>query len=124
MDQWLNVGPFDLIAGYLQTRFSPQGNTSFSGFTANGYYVQASSFLPVLGGKKVQLVGKWESFNPGQAHDDDIRSSTGGLNYLIHGDALKLMFNYIHTWSDFRKGNPGTGEEEFDLALLRFQLMF
>jgi hypothetical protein len=78
----------------------------------------------VLGGKKLQLVGKWESFNPGQAPDDDIRSVTGGLNYLINGDALKLMFKNIHTWSDFRRHNVGTGETEFDLALVRSQLMF
>jgi phosphate-selective porin O/P len=124
VDQWVTVGPFDLIAEYLQSHFSPQDNTSFNSFTADGYYVQASSFLPILGGKKFQLVGKWESFNPGQAQNDDIRSVTAGLNYLILGDSLKLMFNYIHTWSDFRDNNPGTGDSEFDLALIRFQLMF
>jgi phosphate-selective porin OprO and OprP len=124
VDQSFNLGPVDLIAEYLQTHFSPQGNTAFSSFTANGYYVQASSFLPYLGGKKFQLVGKWESFNPGQAGHDDIRSVTGGFNYLINGDALKLMFDYIHTWSDFRDHNAGTGETEFDLALVRMQLMF
>lgn len=124
VDQWLNLGPFDLIAEYLQSNLRPDGNTSFPGFKADGYYVQASSYLPVLGGKKFQLVAKWESFNPGQVSNDDIRSITGGLNYYINGDALKVMLNYIHTWSDFRDANPGTGNSEFDLALVRFQLMF
>jgi phosphate-selective porin len=124
VDQWLNVGPFDLIAEYLQSYLRPEGNTSFDSFKADGYYVQASSFLPFLGGKKFQLVAKWESFNPDQASNDDIRSITGGLNYYINGDALKVMLNYIHTWSDFRDENAGTGNSEFDLALVRFQLMF
>ncbi|HKX61460.1 MAG TPA: porin [Verrucomicrobiae bacterium] len=124
VDQWLNVGPFDLIAEYLQSYLRPEGNTSFDSFKADGYYVQASSFLPMMGGKKFQLVAKWESFNPDQASNDDIRSITGGLNYYINGDALKVMLNYVHTWSDFRDENAGTGNSEFDLALVRFQLMF
>jgi hypothetical protein len=70
------------------------------------------------------LVAKWESFNPGQAENDDIKSITGGVNYYINGDAVKMMLDYIHTWSDFRDNNPGTGETEFDMVLGRVQLMF
>ena len=124
IDQWLNFGPFDLIAEYLEGNFRPKDNTAFEEFTANGYYVQGSYYLPFLGGKKLQLVGKWESYNPGQAEDDNIKSVTGGLNYYINGDALKMMLDYIHTWSDFRDNNPGTGDTEFDLLLARVQLMF
>jgi phosphate-selective porin len=124
VDQWLNFGPFDLIAEYLEGNFRPKDNTAFNEFTANGYYVQGSYYLPFLGGKKFQLVGKWESYNPGQAEEDDIKSVTGGLNYYINGDALKLMLDYIHTWSDFRDNNPVADETEFDLLLARVQLMF
>jgi len=124
IDQWLNFGPFDLIAEYLEGNFRPKDNTAFDEFTANGYYVQGSSYLPFLGGKKFQLVAKWERFNPGQAENDNIKSVTGGVNYYINGDALKLMLDYIHTWSDFRDHNPGTGETEFDMVLGRVQLMF
>jgi len=124
IDQWLNFGPFDLIAEYLEGNFRPKDNAAFNEFTANGYYVQGSYYLPFLGGKKLQLVGKWESYNPGQAEDDNIKSVTGGLNYYINGDALKMMLDYIHTWSDFRDNNPGTGETEFDMILARVQLMF
>ena len=88
---------------------------------ANGYYVQGSYFFC---NRKLQLVSKWESFNPGQAAHDDIRSITGGLNYYIKGDSLKLMLNYIHTWSEFRRYNPGLGQDEFDQALVRMQVMF
>jgi len=48
----------------------------------------------------------------------------GGLNYYIHGDDLKLMVNYIHTWSDFRQANPEFGEDQFDEVIGRLQLMF
>lgn len=34
-------------------------------------------------------------------------SITAGVNYYIRGDELKLMADYIHTWSDFRHNNGG-----------------
>ncbi len=128
VDQWLTFGPFDLIAEYLQANIRPTAGSTFVGFTpngeqftANGYYVQGSYFFP---GKKFQLVAKWESFDPAQAPNDSIQSITGGLNYYILGDNLKLMFNYIHTWSDFREDNPGTGRQSFDMGIVRMQAMF
>lgn len=124
VDQWLTFGPFDLVAEYLEGKYRPRENTGFTEFTANGYYVQPSYFLPALGGRKLQVVGRWESFNPGQTADDDIQSVTAGVNYYINGDALKLMLNYVHTWSEFRETRPGTGDDEFDLLLMRVQLMF
>jgi hypothetical protein len=51
-------------------------------------------------------VVQWQDLNPGQKGNDGIYSILGGLNYYIHGDDLKLMVNYIHTWSDFRQANP------------------
>ena len=56
--------------------------------------------------------------------NDGIHSITGGLNYYVHGDDIKLMANYIHTWSDFRKANPQFGDDQFDEVIVRLQLMF
>src|SRR4030095_4999894 len=74
--------------------------------------------------KKLQVAARWEHLNPGQKRFDGISSITGGLNYYIRGDDLKLMLNYIHTWSDFREANPEFGEDQFDEVIGRFQLMF
>ncbi len=86
-----------------------------------GYYLQGSYFiLP----KKLQLVTKWESFDPGQFSDDDIHSITAGANYYLKGDDIKLLANYIHTWSDFRQGNTALGRSDFDEVIVRLQVMF
>ena len=61
---------------------------------------------------------KWEALNPGQLGNDGIHSITGGLNYYIH-DNVKVMADYVHTWSDFREANPQFGDDQFDEVLLR-----
>jgi hypothetical protein len=125
VDAWLNIGPFDLIGEYLQE--DVDGRTvagvapGFADFEPSGWYVQGSYFLIP---KKVQAVVKWEALTPGQFGSDGIHSITGGLNYYIHGDAIKLMANYVHTWSDFRAARPGTGDDQFDEVIMRLQLMF
>ena len=73
---------------------------AFKDFRADGYYVQGSYFIVP---KKLQLFAKYESFNPGQVANDILSSITGGLNYYIHGDDIKILAHYIHTWSDFRR---------------------
>jgi hypothetical protein len=83
--------------------------------------VQGSYFIIP---NKLQAVVKWEHLNPGQAGNDGIQSITGGLNYLIHGERLQLMANYVHTWSDFRQANPQFGDDQFDEVLLRMQVVF
>jgi phosphate-selective porin OprO and OprP len=125
VDAWLKLGPFDLIGEYFQEKVN--GRTvngvppGFADFTTNGYYITAAYFLIP---KKLQLAVRWEDLNPGQMGNDGIHSITGGLNYYIHGDDLKLMVNYIHTWSDFREANPEFGEDQFDEVIGRIQLMF
>jgi len=119
-DAWLSIGPFDLIAEYLHENVSPRGKT-FTEFDASGYYVQGSYFLIP---KKLQAVVKWESLDPGQAPNDNIHSITGGLNYYIHGDGIKVMADYVHTWSDFRAAHPQFGDDQFDEVILRLQVMF
>jgi phosphate-selective porin OprO/OprP len=125
VDAWLEVGPFDLIGEYLQERV--QGRTvngeppEFANFTTDGFYVTGGYFvLP----KKLQAVVQWQYLNPGQKGNDGLYSILAGLNYYIHGDDLKLMVNYIHTWSDFRQANPEFGEDQFDEVIGRLQLMF
>jgi phosphate-selective porin len=125
VDAWLKLGPFDLIGEYLEEYVD--GRTvngvapGFADFTTSGYYVQGSYFLIP---KKLQAAVRWEDLNPGQKGSDGIHSITGGLNYYIHGDDIKLMANYVHTWSDFRAARPGTGDDQFNEVLLRLQLMF
>jgi phosphate-selective porin OprO/OprP len=119
-DAWLKVGPFDLIGEYFHENVRPRG-TTFREFDASGYYVQGSYFLIP---KKLQAVVKWESLDPGQVANDNIHSITGGLNYYIHGDGIKLMANYIHTWSDFRATHPQFGDDQFDEIILRLQVMY
>ncbi len=120
-DAWLKIGPFDLIGEYFSENVQPRGVPLFSEFDPSGYYVQGSYFIIP---KKLQLVAKYESLNPGQVAGDDISSITGGINYYIHGDHIKLMANYIHTWSDFREANPLFGDDQFDEVILRLQIMF
>jgi phosphate-selective porin OprO/OprP len=122
VDAWLKLGPFDLIGEYLQERVRPRGaEPAFSKFTTDGFYITGGYFLIP---KKLQLAARWEHLNPGQKGDDGIQSITGGLNYYIHGDDLKVMLNYIHTWSDFREANPEFGQDQFDEVIGRVQLMF
>jgi len=125
VDAWLKLGPFDLIGEYLEEYVNgrivngvPPG---FADFTTNGYYITAGYFLIP---KKLQAAVQWQDLNPGQKGSDGIHSITGGLNYYIHGDDLKLMVNYIHAWSDFREANPQFGEDQFDEVIGRVQVMF
>ena len=125
LDAWLNVGPFDLIAEYFSE--DVDGRTvagvapTFADFNPTGWYVQGSYFVIP---KKLQAVIKWEELSPDQVADDGIRSITGGLNYYVHGDSIKLMANYVHTWSDFRAAHPQFGDNEFNEVILRLQVMF
>ena len=125
VDAWLKLGPFDLIGEYLEEYVN--GRTvngvppGFADFTTNGYYITAGYFLIP---KKLQAAVQWQDLNPGQRGTDGIHSITGGLNYYIHGDDIKLMVDYIHTWSDFRQANPEFGQDQFNEVIGRVQVMF
>ena len=125
VDAWFNLGPFDLIGEYFQE--DVDGRTvngvapGFANFEPSGWYVQGSYFVIP---KKLQAVVKWEALNPGQFGNDGIHSITGGLNYYIHGNDIKVMANYVHTWSDFRAAHPQFGDDQFDEVIMRIQVMF
>src|SRR5438094_7437092 len=124
LDAWLKLGRFDLIGEYLEEYVNGRtvnGVPGMPDFTTNGYYITAGYFLIP---KKLQLAVQWQDLNPGQKGNDGIRSITGGLNYYIHGDDIKLMVNYIHTWSDFREAHPEFGKDDFDEVIGRVQVMF
>jgi phosphate-selective porin OprO/OprP len=125
VDAWLKLGPFDLIGEYLEEYVDGRTvngvSPGFADFTTNGYYVEGAYFLIP---KKLQAAVQWQYLNPGQKGNDGIESITGGLNYYIHGDDIKLMVNYIHTWSDFRQAHPSFGDDNFDEVIGRVQLMF
>jgi len=125
VDATFHWGPFDLIGEYLSESFESRTVNgvvpTFGDFSAEGYYVQGSYFiLP----KKLQVVTRYEHFNPGQIIDDNLDSITGGVNYYIHGDDAKLMANYVHTWSNFRDARPALGPSDFDEVILRLQIMY
>lgn len=125
VDAAFHWGPFDLAAEYLSEKFESRPGTgvipTFSDFRAEGYYVQAGYFIVP---KKLQVVTKYEHFNPGQIISDNLDSITGGLTYYVRGDDVKLMANYIHTWSNFRDARPALGPADFDEILLRLQIVF
>src|SRR5437762_958820 len=125
VDAWLKMGPFDLIGEFLQERVNPRTVNGvppgFDRFTTDGFYVTGGYFLIP---KKLQAVVQWQHLNPGQKGNDGLSSIVAGLNYYIRGDDLKLMVNYIHTWSDFREANPELGKDDFDEVIGRMQLMF
>ena len=125
LDGAFHWGPFDLVAEYLSEDYEarPAGGAApaFPDFRADGGYVQGSYFIIP---KKLQVVARYETFNPGQVANDDIKSVFAGVNYYIHGDDVKLMANYIHTWSDFRENNPSLGSSDFDEVILRLQVVF
>ena len=123
-DAWLKIGPFDLIGEYFEEQVDGRfvnGIAPMANFNSSGFYVQGSYFIVP---KKLQAVAKWEHLNPGQLGSDGISSFTGGLNYYIHADNVKVMADYVHTWSDFREANPQFGDDNFDEVLLRMQVIF
>jgi phosphate-selective porin OprO/OprP len=93
LDSQLQLGPFDLWGEYLRARFEPVARIPRPRVEADGWYVQAAFYaLP----KKLQLVAKYDTFDPNrQAFDDDTKTVTLGLNYLVRGDDIKLQADYL-----------------------------
>jgi phosphate-selective porin len=125
LDAWFNLGPLDIIGEYFSENVNSRTVAGvapgFHDFSPHGWYLQGSYFIIP---KKLQAAVRYEELEPAQVANDKISSVTGGLNYYIHGDSIKLMADYVHTWSDFRSVHPQFGDDNFDEVLLRIQLMF
>jgi phosphate-selective porin OprO and OprP len=94
-DTQVHSGPFDLWAEYLKTRFRPEDGLPALEVNARGWYVQAAGFLLPA---RLQLVAKYETFNPNPLKADNDRDTwTFGANYYIKGHNLKLQLDYLRT---------------------------
>lgn len=86
-------GLVDLSAEYLRSNFHPTDKIPAGGFHAVGWHATAGYF--VMPGV-LQAVVRREEFDPNNlAGNDRTENWVLGLNYLIKGDDIKLMANYI-----------------------------
>jgi phosphate-selective porin len=116
VDTQLHAGPFDLWLEYLDTRFEPVDRLPSPRFKASGWYGQASWIFA----RRFQAVAKLESFDPNdRARGDLVETQTLGLNYLIKGNDLKLMLDYLRTDLGGASPLPRQGK-----ALARLQVIF
>jgi len=122
-DQQFHCGPFTLQAEYLQTHFH-DAVAGLPDFTAHGYWViGACQIIP----RRLELVGKYESFKPDQLPSDDLWTTTAGVNYYFRGRGpgdITLMFDWLHTQDHFRELNPSFGAYRFDEVMARMEFAF
>ncbi len=87
--QWIH-GPWDLEVEYLHSAFSPTGAPRFE---ADGWQATAAWFVVPA---TLQAAVRHEEFDPHLASGGDrIRSWTFGVNYLIRGEDLRVMLDYV-----------------------------
>ncbi len=106
---------FELTGEWLRGTFEPAGAVPAAKFDAEGWQLTAGYFvLP----HQLQVVLRREMFDPNTSlGGDSTRSWTFGLNYLIKGDDLRLMADYIIGHGPGAQGDEGR-------LLTRFQLIF
>ncbi len=105
-------GPIDLSAEWLHNTFKPAGSAEFE---ADGWSATAAYFLVPA---KVQGVLRHEEFDPNTGVGGNTSHSwTVGLNYLIKGEDLRLMVDYIYGEV------PGTTSDG-GRVLTRMQVLF
>ena len=106
---------FELTGEWLRGTFEPTGAVPAAKFDSEGWQVTAGYFLLP---HQLQVVLRREMFDPNTSlGGDSTRSWTFGLNYLIKGDDLRLMTDYI-----VGRGPGASGDE--GRLLTRFQLIF
>ncbi len=78
---------------YFYARFDFR-NGATSDFSADGWYVQLAQYVV---GETVQVVAKWEGFNPNRSVSDKngIVWTTLGMTYFLDGHRAKVMANYV-----------------------------
>ncbi len=112
--QW-NHGPFDLSAEWLSNTFKPTNALPFKKFNAEGWHVTAAYFVIPA---KLQALIRAEAFDANKLIGGNTSHSwTAGLNYLIKGEDLRLMLNYI-------QGEVPGSTTDGGRWLTRMQLLF
>ncbi len=123
-DALFHLGPFDLIGEYLSESYEARTVTALPLFRISARTAITSRAATSSFRRSSNCSPSTKASIPGRSRMTTSASITGGLNYYIHGDDIKIMAHYIHTWSDFRKNNPAFGQDEFDQVMLRLQLIY
>jgi len=78
---------------YFYARFDFRDSAA-QDFSADGWYAQLSQYVI---GETVQVVGKWEGFNPNRSVSDKNGTvwTTLGLTCFLDGHRAKVMANYV-----------------------------
>lgn len=106
---------FDLSTEWLRGTFEPANATPRAKLQAQGWQATAAFFL--LPGK-LQGVARYEEFDPNtEAGGNTFHMSTFGLNYLLKGDDIKLMVDYLN-------GHVPGSTSDGGRLLTRLQLVF
>jgi phosphate-selective porin OprO and OprP len=120
IDVQLSLGRFEFLTEYLTVRFQP-ANGNFTAtpaddrFNSTGWYALAGYHIVP---KKLQAVLRFEEFDINDRTANDRFSAwTGGINYFIRGDDLKLLANYMLS-------DPAGPLRDRDRLLVRMQLLF
>ena len=109
------AGEFELAGEWLQGRFEPVSAVPAAHFTAHGWQVTAGYFLVP---HALQAIVRREAFDPNTSRaGDDTSGWTVGLNYLIKGNDLRLMVDYL-----LGRGPGSTGDT--GRLVSRFQIVF
>jgi phosphate-selective porin OprO and OprP len=114
VDTQFKLGRFDLYGEYLSDYFRSD-YTAVAPFNAAGWSVMGAYYvLP----KKLQAVVRYETLDPSDNRKGDCSDTwTFGLNYLIKGDDIKLMVNYM-------LGDPTGADSRQGRFLMRVQVCF
>lgn len=106
------AGPAELDAEILRTHYNRDVGTDYD---AQGWSVTAGYTLVP---NQWQASFRYERYDPNTDLSGDITTlRTIGLSYLIKGDDIKLLVNYVI-------GNPPTASSHQDRLLTRLQLIF
>ncbi len=130
VDTQLRIGPWDIWGEYLETEFDPDlavmSPAQMAGSTtARGWYLQGTY---TIAPEKWQFLVRYDTFTPDiSVTGNDSKSWTFGVNYLLKGDDLKLMFNYINGSPFYHIKAGATGDDSASNAqrfLFRLQAVF
>lgn len=91
-DAQVHWGPADLWLEWIEGAYQPVAAPKVGVWAQGGYAQLACYVLP----KKLQLVAKGDYYDPNEAKSWDItRTGTGGVNYYIKGNDLKLQADFL-----------------------------